>query len=44
MLLRLDSEKAPEAFQEYCRENRDTWVYDRGKRGFVFCARVLKQR
>ena len=44
ILLRLDSVKAPEAFQEYCRENRDTWVYDRGKRGFVFCARVLKQR
>ena len=43
-LLPLDSVKAPEAFREYCRENQDTWVFDRGKRKFVFCAGVLKQR
>jgi type II secretory pathway predicted ATPase ExeA len=44
ILQQFDSVKAPEAFQEYCRENRDTWVYDQGKRRFVFCAHVLKQR
>jgi peptidoglycan hydrolase-like protein with peptidoglycan-binding domain len=42
--LQLDSVKAPELFQEYCRENRDTWVFDRGKRKFAFCGHVLKQR
>ena len=42
--LQLDSVKAPAAFREYCSENQDTWVYDRGKRKFVFCANVLKQR
>jgi hypothetical protein len=44
ILLQLDSVKAPEAFQEYCRENRGTRVFDRGKRKFVSCAHVLKQR
>lgn len=40
--LQLDSVKAPAAFREYCSENQDTWVYDRGKRKFVFCANALK--
>lgn len=40
----LDSVESPQEFQEYCRSNPDTWVYDRGTSKFVFCAQVVNDR
>ncbi len=40
----LDSVAFPQEFQEYCRNNQDTWVFDRGTNKFVFCGTVLNQR
>ena len=39
--LQLHSVKAPTAFRDDCKENRDTCVYDRGKRKFAFYAKAL---
>lgn len=40
--LQPDSVKAPTAFRDDCKENRDTWVYHRGRRKFAFRANFLK--
>lgn len=33
----LDSAQRPSEFRAYCRANRDTWVYDRGRDRLVYC-------
>lgn len=40
----LDSVKAPQEFQDYCRNNPDTWLFDKGTDKWVFCGHVVKQR
>ncbi len=39
----LNSVESPQEFLEYCRDNQDTWVYDRGTGKFVFCAEVVEK-
>lgn len=38
----LDSLESPQEFLQYCRDNQDTWVFDRGTGKFVFCAQVVE--
>lgn len=38
---KLDSVNAPAAFQEYCGNNPESWVYDNGTQQFVLCSRAV---
>jgi type II secretory pathway predicted ATPase ExeA len=40
----LDSVKEKQEFQDYCRKNQDSWVFDQGTGKFVFCADVFTRR
>jgi hypothetical protein len=35
-----DSNKNPGRIREYCRANRETWIFDEGRRAFTYCGRL----
>jgi hypothetical protein len=35
-----DSSKHPGRIREYCRANRETWIFDEGRRTFTYCGRL----
>jgi putative peptidoglycan binding protein len=38
---RFDGVERPQELRAYCRANTDTWVFDEGRRDFVYCGRIV---
>jgi Putative peptidoglycan binding domain len=38
---RFDGVARPQELRAYCRSNTDTWVFDEGRRDFVYCGRIV---
>lgn len=39
-----DSRKQPGRLREYCRDNRETWIFDEGRGAFAYCGDLLAAR
>ncbi len=36
-----DSRKQPGRIRDYCRDNKDTWIFDEGRGAFAYCGHLL---
>ena len=39
-----DSVRQPAEIRSYCRKHAETWIFDEGRRGFVYCGRIIAER
>jgi Putative peptidoglycan binding domain len=39
-----DSKKQPGRIREYCRANKETWIFDEGRRAFAYCGHLAAAR